>query len=48
MRPLVTFIAAVIAVAVLAPPASAAPLTATQIRIGDHPGFVRVVVDFNK
>jgi immunoglobulin-like protein involved in spore germination len=46
MRPLVTFIAAVIAAAVLAPPASAAPLTATQIRIGDHPGFVRVVVDF--
>jgi hypothetical protein len=29
----------------LAPPASAA-LTAREIRIGDHPGFVRVVVDF--
>ena len=29
----------------LAPPASAAP-TAREIRIGDHPGFVRVVVDF--
>ena len=31
--------------ALLAPPASAA-LTAREIRIGDHPGFVRVVVDF--
>ena len=32
---------------VLAPQAAAvAPLTATQIRIGDHPAFVRVVVDF--
>jgi hypothetical protein len=45
MRPLVAVIGAVIASAVLAPQASAA-LTATQIRIGDHPGFVRVVVDF--
>src|SRR4051812_49758019 len=27
--------------------ASAAPLTATQIRVADHPGFVRVVVDFS-
>jgi hypothetical protein len=27
--------------------AAAAPLTATQIRIADHPGFVRVVVDFS-
>jgi hypothetical protein len=31
--------------AVLAPPASAA-LTAREIRVGDHPGFVRVVIDF--
>jgi Immunoglobulin-like domain of bacterial spore germination len=31
--------------AVLAPPASAV-LTAREIRIADHPGFVRVVVDF--
>jgi hypothetical protein len=31
---------------VLATPASAAPLTATQIRVGDHPAFVRVVVEF--
>lgn len=37
---------ALIAAAVLAPQASAAPLTATKIRIGNHPGFVRVVVDF--
>ncbi|MEO8290665.1 MAG: Gmad2 immunoglobulin-like domain-containing protein [Gaiellaceae bacterium] len=27
-------------------PAAGAVLTATQIRIGDHPAFVRVVVDF--
>jgi hypothetical protein len=27
--------------------ASAAPLTATSVRIADHPGFVRVVVDFS-
>jgi immunoglobulin-like protein involved in spore germination len=39
---------AVILVAVLAPAvASAAPLTAKSIRIADHPGFVRVVVDFS-
>jgi len=31
--------------AILAPQASAV-LTAREIRIGDHPGFVRVVVDF--
>jgi hypothetical protein len=31
--------------AVVAPAASAA-LTASEIRIGDHPGFVRVVIDF--
>ena len=37
---------ALIAAAVLAPQAAAAPLTATKIRIGNHPGFVRVVVDF--
>jgi hypothetical protein len=36
---------AVLAGGVLAPQAAAA-LTATEIRIGDHPGFVRVVVDF--
>jgi len=29
-------------------PAGAAPhLTATGVRIGDHPAYVRVVVDFN-
>jgi hypothetical protein len=32
---------------VLPQAASAAPLTATQIRVADHPGFVRVVVDFS-
>src|SRR5262245_22462343 len=37
--------AAVVSLA-LASSAAAAPLTATKIRIGDHPGFVRVVVDF--
>jgi hypothetical protein len=31
----------------LAEPAAAAPLTATKIRIGDHAGFVRVVVAFS-
>jgi hypothetical protein len=36
---------AAVASGALAPPASAA-LTASDIRIGDHPGFVRVVVDF--
>ena len=40
---------AVASLAALAPqaaPESAAPLTATGIRIAGHPGFVRVVVDF--
>jgi hypothetical protein len=38
---------AVVLTLVLAPQAAAvAPLTATHIRIGDHPAFVRVVVDF--
>lgn len=46
MRILGTLVAGVAAAAVLAPAASAAPLTATDIRIADHPGFVRVVVDF--
>jgi hypothetical protein len=36
---------AVLVGGVMAPQASAA-LTATDIRVGDHPGFVRVVVDF--
>jgi hypothetical protein len=46
MRTLAGLVGALLAAAVLAPQASAAPLTAKQIRIGDHPGFVRVVVDF--
>jgi hypothetical protein len=40
-------VVALVACAVLPQAAAAAPLTATQIRIGDHPGFVRVVVDFS-
>ncbi len=44
-RLLVTLVVAVLGGAVLAPQASAA-LTAREIRIADHPGFVRVVVDF--
>jgi hypothetical protein len=46
MRPFAALVGALIAAAVLAPQAAAAPLTATKIRIGNHPGFVRVVVDF--
>jgi hypothetical protein len=46
VRTVAAVLGAVLAAAVLAPQASAAPLTATQIRVGDHPGFVRVVVDF--
>jgi hypothetical protein len=46
MRTLAGLVGALLAGAVFAPQASAAPLTATQIRIGDHPGFVRVVVEF--
>jgi hypothetical protein len=44
-RLLVTLLVGLLAGAVLAPQASAA-LTAREIRIADHPGFVRVVVDF--
>jgi len=44
-RFLVALLVAVAGGAVLAPQASAA-LTAREIRIGNHPGFVRVVVDF--
>ena len=44
-RLLVALATTLVGGAVLAPPASAA-LTAREIRIGDHPGFVRVVVDF--
>lgn len=41
-----SLLAALVAAAVLAPAADAAPLTATGVRIADHPGSVRVVVDF--
>jgi Immunoglobulin-like domain of bacterial spore germination len=36
-----------LALAWAAPAAASAALTATQIRIGNHPAFVRVVVDFS-
>jgi hypothetical protein len=44
-RLLIAFAVSLVSGAVLAPSASAA-LTAREIRIADHPGFVRVVVDF--
>jgi hypothetical protein len=44
-RLLIALVTTLAACAVLAPAAPAA-LTAREIRIGDHPGFVRVVVDF--
>jgi hypothetical protein len=44
-RLLIALLVSLIGGAVLAPQASAV-LTAREIRIGDHPGFVRVVVDF--
>jgi hypothetical protein len=37
---------AVVLTLVIAPQAAAAQLAATNIRIGDHPAFVRVVIDF--
>jgi hypothetical protein len=39
-------LAALVVLVLLAAPASAAALTATNARIAPHPGFVRVVVDF--
>lgn len=36
----------ILALACVVPAAASAALTATQIRIGNHPAFVRVVVDF--
>jgi len=45
MRQFAAVLGAAVASLVFAPQAGAA-LTATQIRIGDHPGFVRVVVEF--
>jgi hypothetical protein len=44
-RLLVALATTLVGSAVLAPQASAV-LTAREIRIGDHPGFVRVVIDF--
>jgi hypothetical protein len=45
MRQFAAVLGAAVAALVFAPQAGAA-LTATQIRVGDHPGFVRVVVEF--
>jgi hypothetical protein len=47
-RATATVLATIAAAAISAAPATAATtnLTATGIRIGDHPGFVRAVVDF--
>jgi hypothetical protein len=47
MRSAGAVVVAVLFAALLAAPASAAPLTATQILVGDHPAFVRVVVEFS-
>lgn len=47
MRTLAGLVGALLAAAIFAPQASAAPLTAKEIRIGDHPGYVRVVVEFS-
>jgi hypothetical protein len=44
-RLLIAFAVGLVGSAVAAPPASAV-LTAREIRVGDHPGFVRVVIDF--
>jgi Immunoglobulin-like domain of bacterial spore germination len=46
MRRIVLVSALVFALGAVAPAVASAALTATQIRIGNHPAFVRVVVDF--
>src|SRR4029078_12633285 len=46
VRRLLLVAALVLAVAWVLPAAASAALTATQIRIVNHPAFVRVVVDF--
>ena len=46
MRPLAAAVFLVALALVPAAHAGPAPLTATEIRIGSHPGFVRVVVEF--
>src|ERR1044072_5767902 len=48
MRVWAGVVVAVVACLIVPQAAAAAPLTATQIRIGDHPGFVRGVVDFSR
>ena len=50
MRRIATAVLGALAVLAVTAPAAApdaAPLSATALRIGDHPGFVRVVVDFS-
>lgn len=44
--PLLARLAALVVLVLLAAPAPASALTATNARIASHPGFVRVVVDF--
>jgi hypothetical protein len=46
MRRIALVSALVVSLGLAAPAAASAALTATQIRIGNHPAFVRVVVDF--
>jgi hypothetical protein len=46
MRALAGAVAVVLTFVLVPQAAAIAPLTATNIRIGDHPAFVRVVVDF--
>jgi hypothetical protein len=46
MRALAGAVAVVLTFVLVPQAAAIAPLTATSIRIGDHPAFVRVVVDF--
>jgi len=46
VRRILLVAALLLALASVAPAAASAALTATQIRIGNHPAFVRVVVDF--
>jgi hypothetical protein len=47
VRALVGLATALAACLAFAASATAAPLTATKIRVGAHPGFVRVVIDFS-
>jgi hypothetical protein len=46
MRPLAGAVVVILTLVIVPQAAAVAPLTATNIRIGDHPAFVRVVIDF--